>query len=382
MKLRPYQQAFADAIIRSLWENRSLIAVAPTGSGKTVIIASIVNRFITKFPEKSVIICVHRIELVSQTIEKLNAVGIKAFPIIAGNKNIPYSMVYVAMLETLYNRLEKVSFNPGLVIYDEAHIGSHFKVIRKLSDSLVLGLSATPVSSKKDPLKNYFKDIVIGPTVKSLIDERFLCKPITFTKKGNVDRGTLSIKAGEFSESSQFLQLSKPKQLHNTLAAYNQLALGKKTLIFNANIDHNNTVTELFQNAGHPARSVDGNSTDRIEIFKWFKETPGAILCNVGIATTGFDEPSVKSVILNFCTKSLAKYLQCIGRGSRPHSGKSDFTIIDLGDNYLDFGLWESEQDWYVMFHFPSKPSSGAPPLKSCPECECLVQSNCYARYY
>ena len=62
------------------------------------------------------------------------------------------------------------------------------------------------------------------------------------------------------------------------------------------------------------------------------------ILVNVGIATTGYDYPPTQTVILNKKTKSLALYLQMLGRGSRPFKGKEYFNVIDMGSNIIEHG--------------------------------------------
>ena len=57
-------------------------------------------------------------------------------------------------------------------------------------------------------------------------------------------------------------------------------------------------------------RHLDNTSSneDRKDILHWFKHTPDAILTSVGILTTGFDEPTVETIILNRATKSLTLY--------------------------------------------------------------------------
>jgi superfamily II DNA or RNA helicase len=62
-------------------------------------------------------------------------------------------------------------------------------------------------------------------------------------------------------------------------------------------------------------------------------------LTSVGILTTGFDEPTVDTIILNRATK-FDPILQMIGRGSRKLPNKDMFTVIDLGNNAARFGLW------------------------------------------
>ena len=106
-----------------------------------------------------------------------------------------------------------------------------------------------------------------------------------------------------------------------------------------------------------PIAHLDNTTTkkERANILKWFKETPNAILTSVSILTTGFDEPSVESIILNRATKSLTLYYQMIGRGSRIFKNKDTFEVIDLGNNFHRFGPWGSTNlDWHRIFKYPS----------------------------
>ena len=93
----------------------------------------------------------------------------------------------------------------------------------------------------------------------------------------------------------------------------------RKTLIFNNGINTSIHVYETFKAAGYPIAHLDNTATkkERAFLLKWFKETPNAILTSVSILTTGFDEPTVDTIILNRATKSLTLYYQMIGRGSR-----------------------------------------------------------------
>jgi superfamily II DNA or RNA helicase len=139
------------------------------------------------------------------------------------------------------------------------------------------------------------------------------------------------------------------------LHAYSEKAVGTKTLIFNNGINTSLYVYETFREAGFPIRHLDNTSSseERKEILTWFKKTPDAVLTSVGILTTGFDEPTVETIILNRATKSLTLYFQMIGRGSRKLPNKSDFTVIDLGNNAARFGLWNEPVDWQHIFKSP-----------------------------
>lgn len=139
------------------------------------------------------------------------------------------------------------------------------------------------------------------------------------------------------------------------LHSYVEKSLGKKTLIFNNGINTSLYVYETFREAGYTIRHLDNTNTpeDRKEILRWFKHTPDAILTSVGILTTGFDEPTVETIILNRATKSLTLYYQMIGRGSRKLENKNTFNVIDLGNNAARFGLWSEPVDWQHIFKSP-----------------------------
>jgi hypothetical protein len=139
------------------------------------------------------------------------------------------------------------------------------------------------------------------------------------------------------------------------LAAYEELSIGKKTLIFNNGINTSRQVHSLFIKAGYEIKHLDNTNSEqeRRDILTWFKTKPDAILTSVGILTTGFDEPTVETIILNRATKSLTLYHQMIGRGSRILPNKSTFNVIDLGNNAARFGLWDAHINWHEIFRSP-----------------------------
>jgi superfamily II DNA or RNA helicase len=111
----------------------------------------------------------------------------------------------------------------------------------------------------------------------------------------------------------------------------------------------------VFSALGYPIRHLDNKTTaaERKEILLWLKKTKGAILTSVSILTTGFDEPTIQTVILNRATTSLTLYHQMIGRGSRRLPNKKTFGIIDLGNNTDRFGEWNAPIDWKHVFENP-----------------------------
>ncbi|WP_435625632.1 DEAD/DEAH box helicase [Flagellimonas sp.] len=346
--------------IHELPSGTNILYQLPTGGGKTVVFSEIARQFI-KETGKKVIVLTHRIELSRQTSNMLNGFGVTNTVISSEVKELydqDEYMCFVAMVETLNNRLqeEKVQINNiGLVIIDEAHYNSFRKLFKYFEESTILGVTATPLSSNiKLPMKDHYKHLIVGESIQSLIDKSFLAKANLYNY--DVSLRTLKIGInGDYTVKSSDEFYSNQSMLGKLVAAYEELAKGTKTLIFNNGISTSLYVYETFKKAGYNIRHLDNKNTatERAEILEWFSETPNAILTSVSILTTGFDEPTVESIILNRATRSLTLYFQMIGRGSRVLPNKNEFNVIDLGNNIARFGPWDSPVDWQEIFHFP-----------------------------
>lgn len=362
--LYDYQKADLKKIFDCFHEkpsNYNLLYQLPTGGGKTVIFSEIVRRYITE-TKKKVVVLTHRIELSKQTSKMLTEFNVVNKVISSEVKELDDQdqyMCFVAMVETLNNRIEEDKLdikNIGLVIVDEAHYNSFRKLFKYFENSFILGVTATPLSSNiKLPMKDNYEELIVGETIPSLIEKKFLSKANIYC----FDVGLKSLKigiSGDYTVKSSeelFTNISMQGKLLN---AYQELSLGKKTLIFNNGINTSKYVHTLFTNAGYTIKHLDNtlNKTERRDVLEWFKETPDAILTSVSILTTGFDEPTVDTIILNRATKSLTLYFQMIGRGSRILPDKTKFTVIDLGNNVARFGVWSDPVDWDKAFKFPN----------------------------
>ncbi|MFK8045584.1 MAG: DEAD/DEAH box helicase [Crocinitomicaceae bacterium] len=364
-QLYPFQKEVVDVIINKLnakGENSNLLYQLPTGGGKTVIFSNIAKEYIA-LRKKKVLILTHRIELCVQTSKQLNALNIQNKVINSSVKQIDDHSKYdsyTAMVETLNNRLQEDSDfvkNIGLVIVDEAHNNSFRKIFQYFSDINILGVTATPLSSNRAlPLNDNYDELIVGHSIKALIEAQYLADAETFTYDVNL-HGLKIGSNGDFTVSSSDKVYSNYFMQEKLLFAYEEVAVGKKTLIFNSGIDSSRAVYTLFKKHNYAVRHLDStySDADRKEILKWFKETPGAILTSVGILTTGFDEPTVESIILNRATRSLTLYHQMIGRGSRVLKNKKHFQVIDLGNNVRRFGYWQEFIDWQDAFQFPDR---------------------------
>lgn len=375
IKLRDYQRNGANQLYLKLKKHDNVLFQLATGGGKTFIFSFFIRYWINN-NDGNVLVLVHRKELLEQTIKSLKALGVNAEGITKENKKPKYKdRVYVSMVQTLSRRLKKDSnYVPDvkLLIVDECHRNDFNNVFAYYTNCKRVGFSATPISaSKKHPLKDFYNDIVCCAGISNLIKEGNLTNNKTYIINIGIDKSKFKKVKGDYSVSSQLDQYKLPKMIDNTIKAYESKCLGKKTIIFNVNIEHSNTVCRGLNNAGYNAKSLDSKCTteEREKALKWLKETPNAILCNVDILTTGFDEPSVEAIIVNRSTTSLSLWLQMTGRGGRLYPGKECFTIIDLGMNATRHGDWSDPRDWKTIFFADPKQGEGVAPVKDCPEC-------------
>lgn len=362
-KLYHYQESDVELLFNKLEQrpfNHRLLYQLPTGGGKTVVFSELAMKFIKKY-NKKVIVLTHRKELCDQTSAAIKQSAISTKVINSSVKKISRREgyeCYVAMVETLKNRINDKLVDVddvGLVIVDEAHHNSFHKLLGKFKNASIIGVTATPFSSDINlPMRRNYDELVIGAPIGSLIDLGYLAKPTTW--RYDVELNTLKTGIhGDFTVATSDELYSSQVMLDLLVHAYESHSKNRKTLIFNNGIFTSRKVEEVFKALGYPIRHLDNTTSpgERVEILQWLKKTKGAILTSVSILTTGFDEPTIQSVILNRATTSITLYHQMIGRGSRRLPQKKTFSIIDLGNNTERFGEWASPIDWQYVFENP-----------------------------
>jgi superfamily II DNA or RNA helicase len=366
--LRNYQNKAIELIEEN--QNKNVALQMPTGAGKTFTFCELAKRHYAEHITR-VLILVHRNELLQQA---KNSLGERCFLVEAGVKAIPadYSY-YVGMVETVNKRLKKLP-HFGLVIIDECHIGNFKKMpYFEMESCKVVGVTATPINEY--PLANYYTELIQPTNIADLIANKYLlnCDPFGFASD-LVGAQKFKVKRGEFDEKQMEDFYSSEKMVKNVIESYWKISPGKKTLIFNVNLNHNKAVYDAFVSEGLNVYSITGETEkkERAEILTKFKQQSDAIICNVGVLTAGFDEPTIETIILNRATKSLSLYLQMIGRGSRISENKERFIVIDLGKNTVRHGYYDDFIDWETYFRNGTKKEKttvGMTPVKECPTC-------------
>jgi len=415
MKPYQHQEKSIEEILTHLETQNRVCYTLATGGGKTAVFSFLSKQFIKKTGKK-VLIVAHREELINQTSATLRTIGVTVETVVASKKKLNHlSQSYVAMIQTLRKRL-KVDDNfckdVGLIIVDEAHLLMHSEIFEYYPEAKILGVTATPCLLKKVnftkcarcghifdrietccnietfeytrpyTLSEIYEDIIIGRDISDLINDGKLVRELVYTT-GDLDRNSLKIdaKTGDFDSQDEQIE----KGIFDVVKNYKEIAFGKKTIIFNSSAKINLMVYEMFKSEGFlNVKIFDSvnDSENRKKVLEWFKNTPDAILCNVSIFTTGFDEPSVECVILNRATLSRALYLQMVGRGGRTCDliYKPYFTLIDGGGNVEAFGKWSDEIDWKPIFYGtdqkPKPKKEALENVKQCGECGYIHAKN------
>jgi superfamily II DNA or RNA helicase len=274
-----------------------------------------------------------------------------------------------------------------LLVVDEAHIGNFRKVLKGFN-GFVIGATATPVSNP--PLKESYNAIVCPVGIESLIEQGWLAVPKTYAMHP-VDTSKLATARGEYTEQSLDDAFNRPKVYEGVVQEFVKGWADKKAIVFCVNISATiNTAIEFIKQLG-PGRVWGVHSKqspqERERIIAEFSASKNGILVNCGIATTGFDCPDIEVVVINRATKSVALWLQMVGRASRRTSTKSDFTILDFGENVTRLGFWQEPRDWAYLFENSKKKGEGVAPVKDCPACgfvayaSARICANCGAEF-
>lgn len=381
IQLRPYQKQAIEStrdLIRK--GKKRFVLCSPTGSGKTFTFSFIVKSAYQK--GKRILILTHRTELLTQAGGALAELDLLPVRIEAGKKLSGFhGNLYTAMIETISRRMDKAEYQQfvaslDLIIIDECHFGNFDKFFQHLSDkSHVIGFTATPHREKNQKsLDTMYQDLIEVISIPELVDQGYLSEPLSYGV--TMDLSSVKMRGGDYDSDSMGDLFQKQKVFNGVIENYKKICPGTKSIVFTPNISSSKNLRDELIAAGLNARHLDSNMSnhERMEILEWFHNTPDAMLCNVGILTTGFDEPSIETVILYRATKSLPLFLQMVGRGSRVITGKKHhFNILDFGNNIQTHGFWESERKWSLK---KNKKKDGAPPVKECKECGGLVAAS------
>lgn len=375
IKLRPDQEDVRTKLRVALRSSSSVLAFAPTGFGKTVLAAALMRMIFDA--GKRVIFCVHRIDLIVQTAKTLQKFGIPFSYIAAGHPFNPYHRVFIASIASLRNRMTKIPAD--YVMVDEAHLSiaagwAAVALHYKAAGARIIGYTGSPERLDGKPLGDVWDTMVMGPSVRWLIDNGHLSKYRAFSPAG-IDLSGVHTRNGDFVTSEIDEIMSGRAVLAGAVKHWRNYARGKRTIAFAPSIKRSEQLAAEFQANGIVAVSLDANTppSDRRAAFIGFADRQIDIIVNCQLFCEGFDlaaqvdrDVTIEAVLDYSPTQSLARVLQKWGRGLRKKDEPA--VLLDLVGGFARHGLPDDERQWSLDGRVKKDKSES---LSICPNCFC-----------
>ena len=349
MPLRDFQandvQRIREAVVRS----NSVVYVAPTGSGKTVVGTTIANGATTK--GNKVLFLVHRRELVKQAVDTMYEAmpGVQLGVIAAGWPELPWAPLQVAMVQSIARR-PHLRFKPKVILIDECHhvrAATWEKVLAMYADAKLVGLTATPERLDGKGLGHHFAEMVLGPNILELVDMGFLAptRVLRIPSSMMMD-GVRTDRHGEYRQDDVREKVTDAV-IADAVSAYMRYAKGRRAIFFGVHRDHSKRVCAGLRELGVRAEHVDGDdpTARRDRIMNEFKTGGVDVVGNVQLVDEGFDAPACEVIMQGAPTTSVTRYLQQAGRAMRPGVGKTAL-VLDLAGNSHALGLPSDVRSW------------------------------------
>lgn len=386
--LRDYQRKAIEDTYEWLGKNGgNPCIVAPTGSGKSWIIAGLCEDIMNRWKQSRIIVLSHVKELLQQDADKILAawpgapLGIYSAGL--GRKDV--DAVTVAGIQSIYRKAGKIG-KADLVIVDEAHrinnesCGMYRRFLTELEDinphMRIIGLTATPYRLGQGMVtegKNAIFDALIeSVTIEELVKRGYLAPLRNKLTETRLNVEGVKVQGGDYVKSELEAQVNTRQ--NNDCIVTETLKRGEgrnAVLVFCCGITHAEALTEEFRDEGVTAEIVTGEtpSDERARILEDFKAGRIRVLTNVNVLTTGFDYPNIDLIVMARPTLSPGLYMQMAGRGMRLKDGiNKDCLVLDFAGNIARHGPITAVTP-------PKKRRAGRsvkddkPKVKECPEC-------------
>jgi len=390
MMLRPRQSLLVERTLLALGEHGNTLAVAPTGSGKTIMLSAVTGRVLIE-PDAKACILAHRTELTGQNRTKFERVNPgMTTSVFDANEKSWLGQVTFAMVQTLsrQSHLEQMP-TLDLLVIDEAHHASSDSyryvidaVLARNPKASICGLTATPNRGDGKGLREIFSNVADQISLGEMIAAGHLVSPRTFVIDVGVQDALKNVRktAIDFDMDEVASILDKRLISDAVIKHWKEKAPNRKTIIFCSTVAHAQHVCEAFEAADVNAVLVHGELSggERKARLAAFESGSAQVVVNVAVLTEGYDYTPTSCVILLRPSSYKSTFIQMVGRGLRtidpeefPGLVKSDCIVLDFGTASLMHGSLEQEVNLDGHFH------DGEAPTKDCPDCGAIVPMAC-----
>jgi type I restriction enzyme R subunit len=423
LTLRRYQIAAIDEVAR-LFDGegrRKFLLEMATGTGKTLLCAAMIRRFLATRNAERVLFIVDRIELAKQTMEDFAVVLPEFKPVIFKSARrtgelLGASVVVATIQSLMVDRRYRKDFTPfyfDLVVNDEAHrsIYGDAREVVQFFQATRVGLTATPkaylrnINIERLEAENpkalearqlrdtyhYFGCEPGFPTFRyDIIDAvkdpegPFLCLPKILDMRSDITTKALAesgwaVVVNEQEENFKIQDLERkiytPARNRLMCEAFLKEAQkdpeGKigKAIVFAVNQTHATNLTKIFNDLQpNLAVTVTSRIKEASSIAKDFRDgrRPERIAVSVDMLSTGYNCRDVLNIGLMRPIFSPTEYIQIKGRGTRLFTFKIGNTEYEKKNFFLlDFcavaEYFEEKYDYTVPLKVPRERTDTGP---------------------
>jgi len=388
--LREYQRQAVDNLY-DYWarEGGAPLIVVPTGGGKSLILATLMKELLEKYPDMRILCVSHVKELLVQSYQELLGIWPLApaglFSAGLGQRD-SQSQIIFGGVQTIANKAASIG-HVDLVIVDEAHLisrdsntryGKLFTDLRAINpDLMICGLTATDYRLGEGRLTEgddaMFSAVAFEKSVGELIDEGFLCRPITKATVTGFDLTGVGRLGGDYKQGALQAAVDRAdvtRRAVDEICGYG--ASRKSWLLFGAGVEHAMHIRDEIRGRGIGCETVTGEtpSGERARILDDFKSGRLRAVTNNSVLTTGLNVPGIDLLAMLRPTLSTSLYVQMCGRGLRNAPAKQNCLVLDFAGNIRKHGPIDD-----VRVRPPGK-GDGEVPIKECPNCHSLVHAS------
>ncbi len=378
MLLRPRQKTFVERSLRALEEHGNTIGVAPTGSGKTLMLSGVVGRLLADNDAKACVLA-HRDELTAQNVLKFAKVNPALSTSIIDSRTKSWSgRTTFAMVPTLA-RAANLEAMPALdlVVIDEAHhaaADSYRRIIdrarKRNPDVRAFGVTATPNRGDRKGLRPVFSNVADQIMMGELIGSGHLVRPHTFVVDVGAREALRKVRrtAADFDMAEVAAIMNTAPITEAVIKHWREKASDRQTAIFCSTVDHARNVRDAFVAAGIDAGMIWGEmpESERRDVLAAYRRADIQVVVNVAVLTEGWDHPPTSCVVLLRPSSYKSTMIQMVGRGLRtidpaefPGVIKTDCIVLDFGISSLMHGTLEQDIDRSATALQPARHQGG-----------------------
>lgn len=348
--LRPGQKEVMHDLQDFFLEHDKGYIAMPTGSGKTVLFATLVAA-----QEMKSLIVVPTKQLMAQTLAELTARGVDNVLATSDMRSRHDKQkraearavvtTYAQLVSSIRNTWGASILDPadfGMVILDEAHhvmADGARRALKQYDHAFQLGFTATPDYSEARKLTEQLPKIVHELRISEAIDMGLIAPYVNTLLLTGGDMATVKVVRNEY-DAKRLEQAINTSARNDAIATFIATELPtQKTMVSCSSIAHARDMTAALRSRGAKAAYVHGRMPKReIEsTLASFRRGDITILCNNKLLSEGFDDPTIAVVVNASPTLSPVRQQQRTGRGLRidPDNSAKEVLIIDCIDaNY------------------------------------------------